>query len=218
MIWWLTSPCYSLWSLSGLMLCGYDVSEKCPKAENEHFIDCRWNCCSWNCEWMHLQIASTLPHFEIASTLPHFADCSTVQCLHINTLQIALPCSMPRRSHSSLRAPPVAQVLGMVFSSSDFNAFLETVTVLALNTTTTLMPGLLGENLLEMLGGGFEIQIIAFWSLYAKSKSTLRGTASVPSNQCDVENLKLELGRIRAFRGENHENNWNELRFPSLHY
>ena len=154
-IWWLTSPCYSLWSLSGLMLCGYDVSEKCPKAENEHFIDCRWNCCSWNCEWMHLQIASTLPHFEIASTLPHFADCSTVQCLHINTLQIALPCSMPRRSHSSLRAPPVAQVLGMVFSSSDFNAFLETVTVLALNTTTTLMPGLLGGKLIGNAGRRF---------------------------------------------------------------
>ena len=48
-----------------------------------------------------------------------------------------------------------------------------------------------GENLLEMLGGGFEIQIIAFWSLYAKSKSTLRKTASVPSNQCDVENLNI---------------------------
>ena len=102
-----------------------------------------------------LQIASTLPHFEIASTLPHFADCSTVQCLHINTLQIALPCSMPRRSHSSLRAPPVAQVLGMVFSSSDFNAFLETVTVLALNTTTTLMPGLLGGKLIGNAGRRF---------------------------------------------------------------
>ena len=100
-------------------------------------------------------ICRLLPHFHTLRLLPHFADCSTVQCIHINTLQIALPCSMPRRSHSSLRAPPVAQVLGMVFSSSDFNAFLETVTVLALNTTTTLMPGLLGGKLIGNAGRRF---------------------------------------------------------------
>ena len=81
-------------------------------------------------------------------TYKHFADRSPL--LDAATLTFLSP------------GVPVPQVLGMVFSSSDFNAFLETVTVLALNTTTTLMPGLLGENLLEMLGGGFEIQIIAF--------------------------------------------------------
>ena len=110
-------------------------------------------------------------HLQIASTLPHFAD-----CFHTSTLCRLLYSAMPTYKHFADRSPlldaatltflspgvPVPQVLGMVFSSSDFNAFLETVTVLALNTTTTLMPGLLGENLLEMPGGGFEIQIIAF--------------------------------------------------------
>ena len=101
-----------------------------------------------------------------------FADCFYTSTLcrllpHFHTLQIALQCNAYK--HFADRSPlldaatltflspgvPVPQVLGMVFSSSDFNAFLETVTVLALNTTTTLMPGLLGGKLIGNAGRWF---------------------------------------------------------------